>query len=143
MHATLGSRDGPPRELPPRRPCGLQAPWQAHGFSDRTIGAALVIDAVRDIAWTVDPKGQRRLTPEGLYGRRKMTALDRLRMPQAAPGSSDQAMTRTLAGRRSASGDRTGSRRQVLPPSGPPPGGRAGAVVGPRHLKTKAVISLG
>ena len=58
----------------------------------RTISDALVIDAVRDIAWTVDPEGRRRLAPEGLYGRRKMAALVRRRMPKASPGSVDRAM---------------------------------------------------
>ena len=36
----------------------------------RTIGDALVTDMVRDIAWALDREGRRRLTPEGLYGRR-------------------------------------------------------------------------
>jgi putative transposase len=68
--------------------------WRAPSrtVAERTIGDALVIDAVRDIAWTVDPEGRRRLTPEGLYGRRKITALVRRRMPQASPGSVDRAM---------------------------------------------------
>jgi transposase InsO family protein len=74
----------------------------------RTIGDALVIDVVRDIAWTVDPEGRRRLTPEGLYGRRKMTALVRRRMSQASPGSVDRAMrTRALQGIRRSKGIRT------------------------------------
>jgi hypothetical protein len=30
---------------------------------------------VRELAWTVDHEVVRRMTPEGLYGRRKMTAL--------------------------------------------------------------------
>jgi len=34
----------------------------------------------------------RRLTPEGLYGRRKMTALIKRSMPSASPGSVDRAM---------------------------------------------------
>lgn len=34
----------------------------------------------------------RRLAPEGLYGRRKMTALVRRTTPQASPGSVDRAM---------------------------------------------------
>lgn len=37
----------------------------------RTIGDVLVTDMVRDIAWTTDARGRRRLTPEGLYGRRR------------------------------------------------------------------------
>lgn len=60
--------------------------------SERTVGDARVIDAVRDSAWTVDPEGRRRLTPEGRYGRRKMTALVRRRLPNASPGSVDRAM---------------------------------------------------
>lgn len=75
---------------------------------ERTIGDALVTDAVRGIAWRVDPEGRRRLTPEGLYGRRKMTALVRRRMPQASPGSVDRAMrTLGLQGIRGSKGIRT------------------------------------
>jgi putative transposase len=75
---------------------------------DRTMSDALVIDAVRDIAWTVDPEGRRRLTPEGLYGRRKMTALVRRRMPKASRGSVDRAMrTLGLQGIRRSKGIRT------------------------------------
>lgn len=68
--------------------------WRAPSrpVSERTVGDALVIDAVRDIAWTTDPEGRRRLTPEGLFGRRKMTALVRRRMPEASPGSVDRAI---------------------------------------------------
>jgi putative transposase len=38
-------------------------------------------------ARTTDARGRRRLTPEWLYWRRKMTALLRPRMPKASPGS--------------------------------------------------------
>ena len=38
------------------------------------------------------PQRRRQLTPEGLYGRRKMTALVRRGLPQASPGSVDRAM---------------------------------------------------
>ncbi len=59
----------------------------------RTVSDAQVVDAVRDIAWATDPKGRRKLTPEGLYGRRKMTAyLRRTAMPAASAGSVDRAM---------------------------------------------------
>ena len=58
----------------------------------RMMSDAMIIDVVRDIAWHVDREGRRRLTPEGLYGRRKMTALVRRQMPQASPGSVDRAM---------------------------------------------------
>jgi transposase InsO family protein len=74
----------------------------------RTVSDALVTDMVRDIAWTTDARGRRRLTPEGLYGRRKMTALVRRRMPAASPGSVDRAMrTLGLQGIRRSKGIRT------------------------------------
>lgn len=45
----------------------------------RTVTEAMVVNAVRDAAWTiiVDASGveRRKMTPEGLYGRKKMTAL--------------------------------------------------------------------
>ena len=40
----------------------------------RTVTDAQVVDAIRDIAWTLDPEGRRGAGPRGLYGRRKMTA---------------------------------------------------------------------
>jgi len=60
----------------------------------RTVTDAMVVDAVRDLAWTLDERtGARKLTPEGLYGRRKMTALVcRQRLPEASAGSVDRAM---------------------------------------------------
>jgi len=59
----------------------------------RTVSDALVVDTVRDLAWTTDRStGQPRLAPEGLYGRRKMTALVRHRLPDASAGSVDRAM---------------------------------------------------
>jgi putative transposase len=60
----------------------------------RTVTDAMVVDAVRDLAWTLDERtGARKLTPEGLYGRRKMTALvRRQRLPEASAGSVDRAM---------------------------------------------------
>ena len=50
--------------------------WKQSGrrVAVRTVSDAHVQDAVRDTAWTVDRDGRRKLTPEGLYGRRKMTA---------------------------------------------------------------------
>lgn len=61
--------------------------------ADRTITDAIVLDAIRDAAWTTDEHGRRRLTPEGLYGRRKMTALIRRSgLPDASRGSVDRAM---------------------------------------------------
>jgi putative transposase len=60
----------------------------------RTVTDAHVVDAVRELAWTVDERtGVRKLTPEGLYGRRKMTALvRRRRLPHATAGGVDRAM---------------------------------------------------
>jgi hypothetical protein len=56
----------------------------------------IVMDAVRDLVWTADAEGElagvRRLTPEGLYGRRKMTKLVQRSLPDASPGSVDRAM---------------------------------------------------
>jgi putative transposase len=65
-------------------------------IASRTMTDAQVIDAIRDIAWITDPRGRRKLTPEGLYGRRKMTALlRRTVMPEVSAGAVDRAM-RTL-----------------------------------------------
>ena len=48
---------------------------------------------MRDIAWTTDQLGRRKLTPEGLYGRRKMTAyLRRTCLPEASAGAVHRAM---------------------------------------------------
>ena len=58
----------------------------------RTVTDAMVTNQVRDLAWTVDREGVRRMTPEGLYGRRKMTALVQRTTPAASPGSVDRAM---------------------------------------------------
>lgn len=74
----------------------------------RTITDAIVTDRVRDLAWTVDHTGVRRMTPEGLYGRRKMTALVKRADADASPGSVDRAMrTLGLQGVRRAKGIRT------------------------------------
>lgn len=63
-------------------------------LATRTITDAQVVDAVRDIAWRTDRHGRRKLTPEGLYGRRKMTAyVRRTAFPDASAGVVDRAMT--------------------------------------------------
>jgi putative transposase len=62
----------------------------------RTVSDARVVDLVRDLAWIRAGTGRhgRKMTPEGLYGRRKMTALVRRSgLPDASPGSVDRAMT--------------------------------------------------
>lgn len=68
--------------------------WSQPGrpIAARTVSDAQVQDKVRQLAWTVEADSQRRLTPEGLYGRRKMAALVRRAMPDASPGSVDRAM---------------------------------------------------
>ena len=63
----------------------------------RTISDAVVEGLVRELAFTRDRAGVDRLTPEGLYGRRKMTALVRRSgLSAASAGSVDRAM-RSLA----------------------------------------------
>ena len=59
----------------------------AQTVAARTLSDALVEDRVRDLAWTIDADGRRRLTPEGLYGRRKMTPLVRRSIPGCDAGS--------------------------------------------------------
>ncbi len=84
--------------------------WAQPGrvVADRTVADAQVVDRVRELAWTVDAHGVRRMAPEGLYGRRKMTALVRRSMPTASPGSVDRAMkTLGLQGIRRSKGVRT------------------------------------
>ncbi|WP_156811825.1 IS3 family transposase [Janibacter hoylei] len=74
----------------------------------RTVTDAIVTDRVRDLVWTVDHAGVRRMTPEGLYGRRKMTALVKRADADASPGSVDRAMRALgLQGVRRAKGVRT------------------------------------
>lgn len=77
-------------------------------IAERTVSDALVENGVRDLAWVVDPDGRRRLTPEGLYGRRKMLRLVRRSVPDATPGAVDRAMRSLgLQGVRRAKGVRT------------------------------------
>ena len=71
--------------------------WSRRVVAARTVSDAHVVDAVRDAAWStvVDSAGRERrmLTPEGLYGRRKMTALlRRTTIPGASRGAIDRAM---------------------------------------------------
>lgn len=71
--------------------------WKTRPPAARTHADAIVMDTVRDTAWTMVPgpdgRESRRLTPEGLYGRRKMRALlGRRCIADASPGSVDRAM---------------------------------------------------
>ena len=71
--------------------------WRTGRVAARTVTDAQVVDVVRELVWVPDPRtGRMLMTPEGLYGRRKMTALiRRSRLPEASAGSVDRAM-RTL-----------------------------------------------
>jgi putative transposase len=40
----------------------------AQPVAARTVTDSLVEDKVRELAWTIDEDGRRRLTPEGLWG---------------------------------------------------------------------------
>ena len=75
----------------------------------RTVTDAMVEDQIRSLAWRIDDRdGRRKLTPEGLYGRRKMTALIGRHLPEISPGAVDQAMRSLgLVGIRRAKGIRT------------------------------------
>lgn len=71
--------------------------WRRPRIAARTITDAMVADAVRESAWTtvIDAAGteRRKMTPEGLYGRKKMTALiRRTAIPDASRGAVDRAM---------------------------------------------------
>lgn len=71
--------------------------WRQGRVSARTVTDALVLDAVRDAAWHVEelPDGttRPRMTPEGLYGWKKMTALiRRTAIGDASRGAVDRAM---------------------------------------------------
>ena len=85
----------------------------------RTVTDAQVVDLIGELAWTLDPYGRRRLAPEGLYGRRKMTAHLRRQGQQAGFGAVDRAM-RTLG----PAGVRRGkaARTTVADPAGAAPG---------------------
>ena len=66
--------------------------WRTRPPAARTISDAQVVDAVRAAAWTTDDQGRRTLTPEGLYGRRKMTAELRRGRLEVTAGAVDRAM---------------------------------------------------
>ena len=67
------------------------------GSAARTITDAPVTARIRCDVWTADAHGRRKIIPEGLYGRRKMTALlHRTADPDVSAGSVDRAL-RALA----------------------------------------------
>ncbi len=67
--------------------------WRTAVPSARSVSDAHTIGAVRETAWTTTVGGRRTLTPEGLYGRRKMTAHLRRSGLEVTPGSVDRAMS--------------------------------------------------
>jgi transposase InsO family protein len=80
----------------------------ARPVAARTISDAAVEAKVAELAWSIDEHSRRRLTPEGLYGRRKMVPLVRRTLPDATPGSVDRAMRSLgLTGVRRSKGVRT------------------------------------
>ena len=83
--------------------------WRRHRPAARTVSDAHVVNAVRDVAWQRDTDGVLKLTAEGLYGRRKMTAhLRRTALPEVSAGAVDRAMkTLRLNGVRRDKGVRT------------------------------------
>ena len=82
--------------------------WKTRQPAARTVSDAQVVDLIRSLVWTTDPHGRVKLAPEGLYGRRKMTALVRRTMPAASPGSVDRGMRLLgLSGIRRSKGIRT------------------------------------
>jgi transposase InsO family protein len=69
--------------------------WKQPGrpVAARILSDAVVVDAVREVCWRVGPDGRRRLSPEGLYGRRKLTAyLRRTSLPEVAECTVARAM---------------------------------------------------
>lgn len=71
--------------------------WKRGRVAVRTVTDAIVVDAVRDAAWRDEtlPGGstRRKMTPEGLYGRKKMTAfIRRTTLRDVSRGAVDRAM---------------------------------------------------
>jgi transposase InsO family protein len=83
--------------------------WRTSPPAARTISDAHVVDTVRSLAWTIGGDGRRTLAAEGLYGRRKMTALlRRTELGEVSAGAVDRAMkTLGLVGVRRDKGVRT------------------------------------
>jgi putative transposase len=48
--------------------------WKTRPPAARTVSDAELVDVIRDVCWRRDEHGELQLTPEGLYGRRKLTA---------------------------------------------------------------------
>jgi putative transposase len=67
--------------------------WKRQQPAARTISDALVMNAIVNASFATDAEGRRRLTPEGLYGRRKMSAyLRRNGFPEVAACTVDRCM---------------------------------------------------
>jgi putative transposase len=48
--------------------------WRCQAPAARTVSDAQLVDQIKALCWKRDERGVLRLTPEGLYGRRKLTA---------------------------------------------------------------------
>lgn len=66
--------------------------WKTRPPSARTLSDARVVEAIEQVAYRLDAHGRRKLTPEGLYGRRKMLACLRRQGVTATPGAVDRGM---------------------------------------------------
>jgi putative transposase len=82
--------------------------WRSQAPAARTVSDAGLVEAIRQVCWKRDDRGVLRLAPEGLYGRRKLTAELRRRGLAVAECTVARAM-RTLGhqGIRRAKGIRT------------------------------------
>jgi putative transposase len=100
--------------------------WCSRRPAARTVTDAVVMDAIRAAAFSTGRDGRTTLTPEGLYGRRKMTAyLRRNGLSEASYGSVDRGMTAL-----GLSGVRRGRRIRTTVPAGDGRGShRAGDLV--------------
>ncbi|GAA4642837.1 hypothetical protein GCM10023197_08550 [Gordonia humi] len=66
--------------------------WRTTRPAARTVTDAKTVDAVRSAAWATMTDGRRKMTPEGLYGRVKMTNYLRRNGVVVTPGAVDRAM---------------------------------------------------
>ena len=66
--------------------------WKTRQPSARAVSDARVRQTIEELAFTTDARGRRRLTPEGLYGYRKMLIAVRGAGIPATPGAVDRAM---------------------------------------------------
>ena len=66
--------------------------WRRQAPAARTVGDAQLVETIKQLCWVRDEQGVLRLTPEGLYGRRKLTAALRRRGLEVAECTVARAM---------------------------------------------------